>query len=125
MNERFSADVLLRRQGSAPPRSPWPIDLAHISTFHLGEVEVRPASREMVLGEQREVLEPLVMQVLVALASASGETLSRDDLIAACWGGRAVTDDALNRVMSRLRALSRSIGGFRVETITKVGYRLV
>ena len=65
------------------------------------------------------------MQVLVALASAAGETLSRDDLIAACWGGRAVTDDALNRVMSRLRALSRSFGGFRVETITKVGYRLV
>ncbi len=64
------------------------------------------------------------MQVLVALASARGETLSRDDLIAACWGGRAVTDDALNRVISRLRALSRSFGGFRVETITKVGYRL-
>ena len=79
----------------------------------------------MVSGERREVLEPLVMQVLVALASAAGETLSRDDLIAACWGGRAVTDDALNRVMSRLRALARSFGGFHVETITKVGYRLV
>jgi len=79
----------------------------------------------MVRGEQHEVLEPLVMQVLVALASAAGETLSRDDLIAACWGGRAVTDDALNRVMSRLRALARRFGGFHVETITKVGYRLV
>ncbi len=79
----------------------------------------------MVSGERREVLEPLVMQVLVALASAAGETLSRDDLIAACWGGRAVTDDALNRVMSRLRALARRFGGFHVETITKVGYRLV
>ena len=79
----------------------------------------------MVSRERREVLEPLVMQVLVALASAHGETLSRDDLIAACWGGRAVTDDALNRVVSRLRALSRSYGGFRVETITKVGYRLI
>lgn len=79
----------------------------------------------MQSGEHREVLEPLVMQVLVALAAARGDTLSRDDLIAACWGGRAVTDDALNRVISRLRALSRSFGGFRVETITKVGYRLV
>ena len=125
MNERFSADVLLRRQGSAPPRSPWPIDLAHIAPFRLGDVEVRPASREIESGEKRELLEPLVMQVLVALASAAGETLSRDDLIAACWGGRAVTDDALNRVMSRLRALSLSFGGFHVETITKVGYRLV
>lgn len=65
------------------------------------------------------------MQVLVTLASANGEILSRDDLIAACWGGRAVSDDALNRVMSRLRALARTFGGFQVETITKVGYRLV
>lgn len=79
----------------------------------------------MLSGDHRELLEPLVMQVLVALASARGETLSRDDLIGACWGGRAVTDDALNRVMSRLRALARSFGGFEVETITKVGYRLV
>ena len=79
----------------------------------------------MARGEHREVLEPLVMQVLVALASARGETMSRDDLIAACWGGRAVTDDAINRVISRLRALAREFGGFRVETITKVGYRLI
>ena len=110
---------------SGPPRSPWPIDLAHIRPFQLGGAEVRPASREVARGNRRELLEPLVMQVLVALASARGETMSRDDLIAACWGGRAVTDDAINRVISRLRALARDFGGFRVETITKVGYRLV
>jgi len=125
MNDRFSGDNFLRTPGSRPARSPWPVDLAHIRPFRLGEVEVRPASREVVNGERREVLEPLVMQVLVALASARGETLSRDDLIAAGWGGRAVTDDALNRVISRLRALARDFGGFEVETITKVGYRLV
>ena len=65
------------------------------------------------------------MQVLVALAAARGETLTRDDLIDACWEGRAVTDDAINRVLSRLRALARDFGTFQVETITKVGYRLV
>jgi tetratricopeptide (TPR) repeat protein len=65
------------------------------------------------------------MQVLVALANARGEILSRDDLIDACWGGRAVSDDALNRVLSRLRALARKFEGFQVETITKVGYRLI
>ena len=109
----------------APPRSPWPIDLAHIRPFRLGDAEVRPASREVARGEQCEVLEPLVMQVLVALASARGEILSRDDLIEACWGGRVVTDDAINRVVSRLRALGRTFGTFEVETITKVGYRLI
>ncbi len=59
------------------------------------------------------------------LASAGGAILTRDELIAACWEGRAVSDDAISRVISRLRALGRDFGGFRVETITKVGYRLV
>ncbi len=86
---------------------------------------MRPATREVIGGDRREVLEPLVMQVLVTLASARSEILSRDDLIAACWEGRAVTDDAINRVLSRLRALARQFEAFRVETITKVGYRLV
>jgi DNA-binding winged helix-turn-helix (wHTH) protein/Tfp pilus assembly protein PilF len=125
MNDRFSADDLPRRPGSAPPRSPWPIDLAHTKPFRFGDVEVRPASREVVRGDRHELLEPLVMQVLVALANARSEILSRDDLIDACWGGRAVSDDAINRVISRLRALGRAFEAFEVETITKVGYRLV
>ena len=108
-----------------PPVSPWPIDLAHIRPFRIGSVEVRPATREVIGGERREVLEPRVMQVLVALAGARGEILSRDDLIDACWEGRAVSDDAVNRVLSRLRALARTFEGFEVETITKVGYRLI
>jgi len=125
MNDRFSSDELPKRPGLTAQRSPWPIDLAHVRPFRLGDAEVRPASREVVRGEQSEVLEPLVMQVLIALASARGEILSRDDLIEACWGGRAVTDDAINRVVSRLRALGRAFETFEVETITKVGFRLV
>jgi tetratricopeptide (TPR) repeat protein len=67
------------------------------------------------------------MQVLVALARANGEILTREALTVLCWDGRIVGEDAINRVMSRLRRLSEGIGGcsFRIETITKVGYRLV
>jgi TolB-like protein len=76
---------------------------------------------------QEAFLQPRVMQVLVALLRAEGEILSRDDMLARCWGGVAVGEDALNRVMSRLRQLSEGPGAgvFRVETITKVGYRLI
>lgn len=119
------ADLLLTDDGLGPPRPAQPIDLAHLRRFRIGTVEVRPASREVVRENQREVLEPRVMQVLVALARARGEILSRDDLIAACWDGRAVSDDAINRVISRLRALARVFESFQVETIVKVGYRLV
>jgi len=125
MTDRFSADELPRKPGSERVRSPWPIDLAHLRPFKIGPTEVRPASCEIVGAGQLETLEPRVMQVLVALAGARGDTLSRDDLIEACWEGRAVSDDAVNRVISRLRALARTFESFQVETITKVGYRLV
>ena len=121
MTDRFSADDLSRRSRDAVRA----IDLAHTAPFKMGEVEVRPASRTLLRGERIELVEPLVMQVLVALHSARGTTLSRDDLIDACWGGRAVSDDAISRVVSRLRALGKSLGGFAVETMPKIGYRLV
>ena len=108
-----------------PPRSVWPVNLARTRPFKIGAIEVRPASREVISAGRREMLEPRVMQVLVALASARGEILSRDDLIEACWEGRAVSDDAINRALSLVRALGRTTGAFQVETIVKVGYRLV
>ncbi len=103
------------------------IVLAHSPAFRLGLVEVRPPTREVIGPESREIVEPRVMEVLVALAGAAGEILSRDDLVQCCWGGRAVSEDAINRVISKLRRLGEGIGAgsFQIETITKVGYRLV
>jgi DNA-binding winged helix-turn-helix (wHTH) protein/tetratricopeptide (TPR) repeat protein len=104
-----------------------PIVLAHSPPFRLGEAEVRPAMREIVGPGGAEIVEPRVMQVLVALAGAAGEILSRDDLIQACWEGRIVSENAIDRVISKLRRLAETVAGrsFRIETITKVGYRLL
>lgn len=99
--------------------------LAHEPPLRIGAVELRPATREAVSGTRVVVVEPRVMQVLIALARVPGTILTRDDLTEQCWEGRVVGEDAINRVLSRLRALSREIGGFRIETITKVGYRLI
>jgi DNA-binding winged helix-turn-helix (wHTH) protein/tetratricopeptide (TPR) repeat protein len=104
------------------------IDLAHEAPFRLGTLEVRPALRQLVRDDgNEEVLEPRVMQVLVALARAQGGIVSRDDLTRSCWEGRVVGEDAINRVVSRLRRAAEGIGqgSFRIETITKVGYRLL
>lgn len=103
-----------------------PIDLARTPDFTVGAVSVRPSLRQAIEADGREtVLEPRVMQVLVALAQADGAIVSRDDLIARCWAGRIVGEDAINRVISRLRRLAEDTGAFRIETITKVGYRLL
>ncbi len=64
------------------------------------------------------------MQVLVAMARRRGAVLSRSDLIAQCWNGRAVGDDAVHRSMSILRGVARKLGGFSIETIKRVGYTL-
>lgn len=66
------------------------------------------------------------MQLLVALHRAGGAVVSKDDLLQSCWEGRVVGEDAINRVVSRLRGVAKEAGGqFRIETITKVGYRLI
>lgn len=103
------------------------MELAREPIFRLGSMEVRPSTREILYGGEREVLEPRVMAVLVVLGRARGEVVTRDDLTAACWEGRVVSDDAINRVISRIRRASDLTGGkdFTLETITKVGYRLV
>ena len=104
------------------------IFLAAIPDFDLGGLRVRPARRQVcVSAEECRELEPRVMQVLVALARAGGEIVSRDELIEACWDGRIVGDDSINRCMVALRRLAKSIDPqpFRIETVARVGYCLV
>src|SRR5262249_46686935 len=94
-----------------------PVELAHEREFTLAGVRVRPPPLEVLGDSGRDVLEPRVMQVLVALARSGGEVVSRDDLIQACWGGRVVGDDAINRCIARLRRLADRFGGFAIETV--------
>jgi Tol biopolymer transport system component/DNA-binding winged helix-turn-helix (wHTH) protein len=104
-----------------------PSSLADEEDFQLGEICVRPSLREIWAGEAREIVEPRVMQVLVALVRANGAVVSRDELIRQCWGGRIVGEDAINRTVSKIRQLAELGGGdksFEIETIPRVGYRL-
>lgn len=100
--------------------------LAHHEPFRIGAVEIRPATKTLLRDGRETVVEPRVMQVLVALAEAKGDVVSRDDLVVTCWDGRIVGDDAINRIMSRLRRLASEVGSdsFVIETVTKVGYRM-
>jgi DNA-binding winged helix-turn-helix (wHTH) protein/Flp pilus assembly protein TadD len=106
---------------------PEPIVLAHEPPFRIGEAEFRPATREVLFDGNVSIVEPRVMQVLVAIDRAKGGVVTKDDLAALCWEGRIVGEDAINRVVSRLRAVAEKQAGgqFRIETITKVGYRLM
>lgn len=100
------------------------IDLSREPAFRLGAVEFRPATREVVIGDTCEMLEPRVMQVLVTFSRRRGEVVSRDELVLSCWAGRVVSDDAINRCISRVRGVAEAFGGFTLETVPRVGYRL-
>ena len=101
-----------------------PVILAREGEFTLGALQVCPAKRLVIAGDRREVLQPRIMQVLVLLARRRGEVVSHDELIAACWGGCAVSDDAIHRCIARLRRLSEAHGGFVLATVPRVGYEL-
>jgi TolB-like protein/DNA-binding winged helix-turn-helix (wHTH) protein/tetratricopeptide (TPR) repeat protein len=117
---RWNADESTMNRNPTPDS----IDLAREPDFALGPLHVRPSLRQVSGNGQAEMLEPRVMQVLVAFARQRGEVVSRDRLVERCWGGRAVGEDALNRCVARIRRLSEARGGFTIETIARVGYRL-
>jgi DNA-binding winged helix-turn-helix (wHTH) protein len=101
------------------------IVLAKAPDFRLGCLDVFPSQCRIAAAQAVEMLQPRIMQVLVALAERRGHVVSRDELMARCWGGFAVSDDAIHRCIARLRRLSETHGGFRLETVTRVGYQLV
>ena len=100
------------------------IQLAREPDHRIGAAILRPASRTLEVDGESRVLEPRVAQLLVALARREGTVFGRDDLIDLCWGGRIVGEDAINRCVAKARRATNA-AGFTIETIPKVGYRLV
>lgn len=103
------------------------IDLAGEPRFRIGAVPVDPAACQIGEKDAEVRVEPRVMQVLLALWKAKGEALSRDDLIEMCWSGRAVSDDAIHRCIAALRKAASAFmpPPYSIETLPRVGYRLV
>jgi DNA-binding winged helix-turn-helix (wHTH) protein/tetratricopeptide (TPR) repeat protein len=121
--DAFPMNVISARSG--PSRAD-PQHLARHPDFRLGLATVRPSIRVVEGPAGTAPAEPRVMQVLVALVDAKGTVLTRDDLIRSCWNGQVVGDDSINRAIAEVRRIARAVeAGFNVETIPRVGYRLV
>lgn len=114
---------MIRDISELPPGRHARADRADIG---IGNTVIRPSTREVEGPGGRDSLEPRVMEVLLVLIDAGGALVSRDALIERCWGGRVVGEDAITRVISKIRRLSEGVaaGDFTLETISKAGYRL-
>jgi DNA-binding winged helix-turn-helix (wHTH) protein len=76
------------------------INLAHEASIGLGPLTIEPALRLVRHDDgAEEILQPRIMQVLVALVRANGQILTRDALTASCWDGVVVGEDSINRVI--------------------------
>lgn len=108
------------------PRPNETIELSQELPFELDELHVEPSlARVRLPNGAAHQLQPRVMQVLIALARRAGETVSRDDLMQACWGDVVVGEDALTRTVLRLRNLFEEAGSrVAIETVPRIGYRL-
>ncbi|RYY10241.1 MAG: hypothetical protein EON55_16755, partial [Alphaproteobacteria bacterium] len=103
------------------------ISLSRAAAFSLGPMLVEPSIRQVTGPRGAETIEPRVLQVLVALVAAHGSTVNRDELLHQCWNGQVVSDSAIHRVIARLRRLAdeQGAGSFHIDTVPRVGYRLV
>jgi TolB-like protein len=83
--------------------------------------------RELRCGPEAVAVEPQVFDLLVHLIENRDRVVSKDDLIAAVWGGRIVSDSTLT---SRINATRKAIGDNGEEqklirTIARKGFRFV
>jgi len=96
-------------------------------SFAVADWTIEPEINTLSRGDITVRLEPKVMKVLLQLAAHHGEVLSKEKLIEAVWPDTFVSDDVLTRCISLLRRQMRddSHPPRYIQTIPKVGYRLV
>src|SRR5258707_2288962 len=83
--------------------------------------------RELRRGSEPIAVEPQVFDLLVYLVQNRGRVVSKDDLIAAVWSGRIVSDSTLT---SRINAARKAIGDSGedqklIRTIQRKGLRFI
>ncbi|NVK14649.1 MAG: winged helix-turn-helix domain-containing protein [Rhodobacteraceae bacterium] len=88
------------------------------------EFEFDPGGTGLRRQGEDVALEPQALQLLEVLIRNRGRVVSKDDLIAEIWQGRAITDAALN---TRIRSVRRALGDDAaqqryIKTFPKRGY---
>lgn len=105
----FQRGVINHSHGPGPSSfGPWAFE-AGTGDLHDGKTTTR--------------LEPQVAKLLEYFLTHQNQIISRDELIAAVWENRTVSDDAINRCVSILRQiLSPDDKNAYIETVVRKGY---
>jgi DNA-binding winged helix-turn-helix (wHTH) protein len=95
--------------------------------FRIGERLIRPRLNAIEYDGLTLHLEPKVMQVLVTLALHAGDVVTRQQIREQVWQNVFVGEDVLVRAISEIRRAFQDDPKLQhtVQTVPKVGYRLV
>ena len=85
------------------------------------------ARRELTRGAEAVAVEPQVFDLLVYLVENRDRVVSKDDMMAAVWGGRIVSESTLSsRINAARKALGDDGGAQRlIKTIARKGVRFI
>src|SRR6202035_3983776 len=83
--------------------------------------------RELHRGSERIAVEPQVFDLLIYLLQNRDRVVSKDDMFASVWGGRAVSESTLT---SRINAARKAVGDSGedqklIRTVARKGVRFV
>lgn len=95
--------------------------------YRFGDYELDPRRRELRSGPDVLQLEPQVFDTLLFLVENRGRVVSRDELVAAIWSGRNVSNST---VESRISVARKAIGDDgksqkAIRTVSRRGFRFV
>ena len=94
--------------------------------FDLGDWEVLPKQRALRRNGEIIEPEPMVYDVLLALAERDGDVVSNDELIDQVWGGRPIGDEPIQQKISQLRGHFEDKKPYRyIGNMPRKGYRVL
>jgi len=95
--------------------------------FYLGDLLVEPLKGQVTSRGGSRHLPPKAVEVLLCLAKAPGELVSRETLLEGVWGTGHGSQETLSHAVSELRqALDDHLDDPRfIQTLPKRGYRLI
>lgn len=94
--------------------------------YAFGDIKIDTAQVKLTKSGKQIECEPRVFELLVYLCQHPQEAITRTELVTQVWGGRIVSDAAVNRAVGELRKLveERPSSPQWIKTVSKVGYQL-
>ena len=99
----------------------------HAESIDFGPFRLDPARRLLRRGDMVSTLRPKTLQVLVHLLRHAGRLVSKEELLAVVWEGKAVSEYVLTTCISELRAAmgEEPRRPRYLETLHRAGYQML